>query len=76
LADVGVSIRCDSHHFCVPHTNYPCLVWLIHNGFKGERVEPRSKPTMAALREAGLLDEIIETREGLIVYPAGLNQRR
>jgi hypothetical protein len=40
-----------------------------------EGVSP-SQATMAALREAGLLDGVIQTREGLIVYPAELNQRR
>ncbi|MGH2538589.1 MAG: hypothetical protein ACRDHL_14460, partial [Candidatus Promineifilaceae bacterium] len=29
--------------------------------------------TIEALREIGLLDDIIATREGLVVYPAGLN---
>jgi hypothetical protein len=38
-----------------------------------EGVSP-AQATMAALREAGLLDEMIQTREGLIVYPAELNQ--
>jgi hypothetical protein len=28
--------------------------------------------TMAALRAAGVLDEIVETRAGLVVYPAGM----
>jgi hypothetical protein len=27
---------------------------------------------MAALREVGVLDEIVETRAGLVVYPAGM----
>jgi hypothetical protein len=27
---------------------------------------------MAALREVGVLDEIVETKAGLVVYPAGM----
>ena len=36
---------------------------------------PRSLPrreTMAVLWQVGVLDEVIETKEGLVVYPAGL----
>jgi hypothetical protein len=32
-----------------------------------------SRVTMVALREAGLLDEVAQTEEGLIVYPAKLD---
>jgi hypothetical protein len=28
---------------------------------------------MAALRQVGLLGEVIETKEGLVVWPAGLD---
>jgi hypothetical protein len=31
-----------------------------------------AQATMAALRDAGLLDEIMPTKEGLVVYPAGM----
>jgi hypothetical protein len=31
---------------------------------------------MAALRAAGLLDEIIPTKEGLVVYPAAIYAER
>jgi len=31
-----------------------------------------AQATMAALGEPGLPDEVIQTREGLAVYPAGL----
>ena len=30
--------------------------------------------TIEALREIGLLDDIIATNEGLVVYPSGLDQ--
>jgi hypothetical protein len=32
-----------------------------------------ARETMAALRQVGVLDEVIETKEGLVVYPAGLD---
>ena len=32
--------------------------------------------TIEALRESGLLDDIIVTKEGLVVYPSGLDQSR
>ena len=31
-----------------------------------------ARETMAALRQVGVLDEVIETKEGLVVYPTGL----
>ena len=31
-----------------------------------------ARETMAALRPVGLLAEVLETKEGLVVYPAGL----
>jgi hypothetical protein len=31
-----------------------------------------ARETMAALRQVGLLGEVIETKEGLVVWPAGL----
>jgi hypothetical protein len=31
-----------------------------------------ARETKAALRQAWVLDEVIETKEGLVVYPAGL----
>jgi hypothetical protein len=31
-----------------------------------------ARETMAALRQVGVLDEVNETTEGLVVYPAGL----
>jgi hypothetical protein len=31
-----------------------------------------ARETMAALRQVGVLDELVETKEGLVVYPAGL----
>ena len=31
-----------------------------------------ARETMAALRQVGVLDEVVETTEGLVVYPAGL----
>jgi hypothetical protein len=32
-----------------------------------------TKTTIAALREAGLLDEVLQTREGLVAYPSKLD---
>jgi hypothetical protein len=32
-----------------------------------------ARETMAALRQVGVLDEVIETKEGLVVWPAGLD---
>ena len=31
-----------------------------------------ARETMAALRQVGVLDELVETKAGLVVYPAGL----
>jgi hypothetical protein len=31
-----------------------------------------AQATMAALRQPGLPDEVIQTKEGLVVYPAGM----
>jgi hypothetical protein len=31
-----------------------------------------ARETMAALRQVGVLDEVVETTEGLVIYPAGL----
>ena len=48
--------------------------WLA--GGKDENGQPQpglAFQTVAALRQAGLLDDIILTKEGLVVYPAGLN---
>jgi hypothetical protein len=32
-----------------------------------------ARQTMAALRQVGVLDEVVETKEGLVVWPAGLD---
>jgi hypothetical protein len=31
-----------------------------------------ARETVAVLRAVGVLDEVVETKEGLVVYPAGL----
>jgi hypothetical protein len=31
-----------------------------------------ARETMAGLRQTGVLDEVVEKMEGLVVYPAGL----
>jgi hypothetical protein len=36
-----------------------------------EGVSP-AQATMAALREVGMLDEVIQAKEGLVVYPAAM----
>jgi len=35
-----------------------------------------ARETMAALRLVGLLGEVIETKEGLVVWPAGMDAQR
>jgi hypothetical protein len=48
-------------------------VWVAGNRGKGDQSQPQTsiaQQTIEALRQAGLLDDIIETKEGLVVYPA------
>jgi hypothetical protein len=48
-------------------------VWLAGHTSEPERLWPGSGHlTIEALRRIGLLDDIIVTKEGLVVYPAGL----
>jgi hypothetical protein len=48
----------------------------LHSGQAWLEAVSPAQATMAVLRETGLLDEIVQTREGLVVYPVELNQRR
>ena len=48
-------------------------VWLAGDRGKGDQSQPQTSiahQTIEALRQAGLLDDIIKTKEGLVVYPA------
>jgi hypothetical protein len=47
-------------------------VWLAGGDEAGQ--ESVAHQTIVVLRELGLLDEIIETKEGLVVYPARLDK--
>ncbi len=55
-------------------------VWLAESIEEIGRIEPAigqvsiAHETIEALRNVGLLDDIVLTKEGLIVYPTGLDQ--
>ncbi|MCZ7672341.1 MAG: hypothetical protein M5U34_37075 [Chloroflexi bacterium] len=50
-------------------------VWLAGRKDDSAQGQPSlAQQTIEALREAGLLDDIMVTKEGLVVYPANLIQ--
>ena len=57
-------------------------VWLVGSQTETEQPVPGLKlpsiaqETIKALREAGVLDDLIQTKEGLVVYPVALNTER
>ena len=57
-------------------------VWLAGSQTETEQPVPGLKlpsiaqETIKALREAGVLDDLIQTKEGLVVYPVALNAER